>query len=75
MPGSSSCKRAFWSSRLLFFWPVCCGLMCLEILVLRAQVYNAHNLYGMMEALATADALQRLRNRRQFILTRCALAS
>jgi hypothetical protein len=38
-------------------------------------VYNAHNLYGMTETLATADALQRLRNKRQFILTRCALVS
>ena len=37
--------------------------------------YNAHNLYGMYETLATADALQKLRNKRQFILTRCASAS
>ncbi len=34
-------------------------------------VYNAHNLYGMLETLATASALQKLRNKRQFILTRC----
>jgi len=33
--------------------------------------YNAHNLYGMYETLATANALQKLRNKRQFILTRC----
>ena len=33
--------------------------------------YNAHNLYGMYETLATASALQKLRNKRQFILTRC----
>ncbi|EIE19743.1 hypothetical protein COCSUDRAFT_31111 [Coccomyxa subellipsoidea C-169] len=33
-------------------------------------VYNAHNLYGMLETLATASALQKLRNKRQFILTR-----
>ena len=32
--------------------------------------YNAHNLYGMYETLATANALQKLRNKRQFILTR-----
>ena len=37
--------------------------------------YNAHNLYGMYETLATADALQKLRNKRQFILTRCASGS
>ena len=37
------------------------------------QVYNAHNLYGMSETIATAIALQQLRNKRQFILTRCAL--
>ena len=35
--------------------------------------YNAHNLYGMYETLATANALQKLRNKRQFILTRCRL--
>lgn len=34
-------------------------------------VYNAHNLYGMLETLATTSALQSLRNKRQFILTRC----
>ncbi len=34
-------------------------------------VYNAHNLYGMLETLATTSALQKLRNKRQFILTRC----
>lgn len=32
--------------------------------------YNAHNLYGMYETLATSNALQKLRNKRQFILTR-----
>ena len=36
--------------------------------------YNAHNLYGMYETLATADALQKLRNKRQFILTRCGIS-
>lgn len=36
--------------------------------------YNAHNLYGMYETLATAAALQKLRNKRQFILTRSAPA-
>ena len=35
------------------------------------QVYNAHNLYGMTETIATASTLQALRNKRQFILTRC----
>lgn len=34
--------------------------------------YNVHNLYSLYEVIATAAALQRLRNRRQFILTRCA---
>ena len=34
-------------------------------------VYNAHNLYGMLETLSTTAALQKLRNKRQFILTRC----
>lgn len=34
--------------------------------------YDAHNLYGTYETLATANALQKLRNRRQFILTRYA---
>jgi len=34
--------------------------------------YNTHNLYSLYEVVATAAALQRLRNRRQFILTRCA---
>lgn len=34
-------------------------------------VYDAHNLYGMLETLATTSALQKLRNKRQFILTRC----
>ena len=34
--------------------------------------YNVHNLYSLYEVVATAAALQRLRNRRQFILTRCA---
>jgi len=34
--------------------------------------YNAHNLYSLYEVVATAAALQRLRGRRQFILTRCA---
>ena len=33
--------------------------------------YNVHNLYSLYEVVATAHALQRLRNRRQFILTRC----
>lgn len=33
--------------------------------------YNVHNLYSLYEVVATAAALQRLRNRRQFILTRC----
>ncbi|KAK9822226.1 hypothetical protein WJX81_001471 [Elliptochloris bilobata] len=32
--------------------------------------YNVHNLFSMYEVMATAAALQRLRNRRQFILTR-----
>ena len=40
---------------------------------LLTQVYNAHNLYGMSETIATATALQQLRNKRQFILTRCVL--
>ena len=38
-------------------------------------VYDAHNLYGMLETLATASALQKLRNKRQFILTRCEAPS
>ena len=32
--------------------------------------YDSHNLYGSYETLATANALQKLRNRRQFVLTR-----
>ena len=37
--------------------------------------YNAHNLYGMYETLATSNALQKLRNKRPFILTRCLYRS
>lgn len=37
--------------------------------------YNAHNLYGTFETLATANALQKLRNKRQFILTRYILVA
>ena len=36
--------------------------------------YNMHNLYSIYETIATADALQTLRGRRQFILTRYGLA-
>lgn len=32
--------------------------------------YNVHNLFGLYEVVASAQALQRLRNARQFILTR-----
>jgi alpha-D-xyloside xylohydrolase len=34
--------------------------------------YNAHNLYSIYETMATTSALQKLRNKRQFILTRLA---
>ena len=33
-----------------------------------------HNLFGLYEVVASAQALQRLRNARQFILTRCGAA-
>lgn len=36
--------------------------------------YNVHNLFGLYEVVASAQALQRLRNARQFILTRCGSA-
>ena len=34
--------------------------------------YNVHNLYGAYEVKATAEALRAIRNKRQFIFTRCA---
>ena len=33
--------------------------------------YNVHNLYGAYEVKATAEALRAIRNKRQFIFTRC----
>ena len=35
--------------------------------------YDAHNLYPLFQAVATAQALQRLRGKRSFILSRCAV--
>lgn len=34
--------------------------------------YDAHNLYPLFQAVATVQALQRLRGKRSFILSRCA---
>ena len=35
--------------------------------------YDAHNLYPLFQAVATAQALQRLRGKRSFILSRFAM--
>ena len=35
--------------------------------------YDVHNLYPLFQAVATAQALQRLRGKRSFILSRCAM--
>ena len=32
--------------------------------------YNAHNLYGFMESIATRNALEALQQRRSFVLSR-----
>lgn len=38
-----------------------------------ALEYDMHNLYGMYECKSTAAALRTIRQKRHFILTRCAL--
>ena len=35
--------------------------------------YDAHNLFPLFQAVASAQALQRLRGKRSFILSRCVM--
>ena len=37
--------------------------------------YNVHNLYGLMEGIATKTALEQIRGKRSFVLTRSSFAS
>ena len=62
---------------------VFCRMVCLTIFICHSSPrsatqhrYNSHNLYGLMESIATKQAVRQIRgNKRPFVLTRSTFVS